>query len=67
VLARHFELVQIAELPAECLSKPVPQWMELDCKRKASLLDQRRREAVKLLQFERKKRLGSPEFAHCGA
>jgi hypothetical protein len=67
VLARHFELVQLTELPAECLSNPVPEWMVLDCKRKASLIDQRRRDALQLVQSERKKRLGSPEFAHCGA
>jgi hypothetical protein len=41
--------------------------MVLDCKRKASLIDQRRRDALQLVQSERKKRLGSPEFAHCGA
>jgi hypothetical protein len=67
MVAREFEAVRISELPAECRSNPVPQWMELDCKRKASLIEQRRAEAVRFLQSERRKRQGSPEFAHCPA
>ena len=42
IVAREFEAIRISELPAECRSNPVPQWMELDCKRKASLIEQRR-------------------------
>ena len=64
-LDREYEAARKAELPAECLATPVPQWMELDCKRKASLIEQRHDEAVRSLQSERKRREGSPEFAHC--
>ena len=67
MVAREFEAVRISELPAECRSNSVPQWMELDCKRKAALIEQRRAEAVRFLQSERRKRQGSPEFAHCSA
>ena len=66
-LDREFEAVRKAELPAECLATPVPQWMELDCNRKASLIEQRHAEAVSFLRSERKRREGSPEVAHCSA
>jgi hypothetical protein len=66
-LDREFEAVRAAELPAECLAHSVPKWMELDCKRTVSLIEQRHDGAVRFLQSERKRREGSPEFAHCGA
>lgn len=66
-LTEGLQSAQKAELPAECLADPVPQWMELDCKRKASLLEQRHGETLKFLRSERKRLQGSPEFAHCTA
>jgi hypothetical protein len=66
-LTERMEMTRRAELPAECLADPVPQWMELDCRRKASLIAQRHRDILTLLQSERKRVQGSPEFAHCTA
>jgi hypothetical protein len=66
-LTEDLQITRQAELPAECLATPVPQWMEIDCKRKASLIEQRHGEALKFLRSERKRLQGSPEFAHCTA
>jgi hypothetical protein len=67
LLTERIEVTRRAELPAECLANPVPQWMELDCKRRASLIEQRHRDILTLLRSERKRVRGNPEFAHCEA
>ena len=66
-LTERIEVTRRAELPAECLANPVPQWMELDCKRRASLIEQRHRDILTLLRSERKRVRGNPEFTHCEA